>query len=405
MGINRMDETDDKKPHILVVDDLQEIRVMVTQCLEQSGYRVSSAQDSQDAYVLLACSEFDAILTDVMMPGEDGIEFLANIHLSMPGVPVIIMTGFAQLQMAVNAIKNGAFDFIHKPFDIEYLCNVIAKAVTYSKLLRMEKNYREELENTVLLRTAELKSALEQLDSAKSALLKSAGDKSAFLATITHEMRTPLNGVVGALDLLANEGLSGTQREFLELARHSACTMTELIDQVLSFGNGFGHGAVFGYDVIDLRKTIESLIEDYQPRFNGKRLDLVVNTTPAVPGHIRSNGEQLTRLLSILLGNALKFTDTGGVRLDISSESAENNREQMHFVVVDSGTGIPADMLERIFEPFVQADSSLTRRFGGVGLGLSIARQIALLLNGHIWAESTPGTGSSLHFCMPIDLP
>ena len=212
----------DLLPHILVVDDEHDILQMVAICLRQVKYRVSLAANAEEAYRLLEEHEFDAIITDVMMPGEDGITFLGNVHQRLPDVPVIIMTGFAQLQVAVNAIKNGAFEFIHKPFDFTYLRKVTDKAINYTKLLTIEKNYRAELEQTVAQRTEELKSAVAQLDSARMALLKTANEKSEFMATVTHEMRTPMNGVVGGLELLADAGLSGSQLEYLLLARQAA---------------------------------------------------------------------------------------------------------------------------------------------------------------------------------------
>jgi signal transduction histidine kinase len=406
MEARLMDEgTGEKLPHILVVDDEAQIRQMMTLCLEKFGYRVSSAQSAAEAYALVAGHEFDTIVTDVMMPGEDGIQFLANVHLHNPHIPVIIMTGYAQLQIAINAVKNGAFDFIHKPFDTDYLNKTIDKAVEYARLVRLEKDYRKELEKTVALRTEELKQALEQLDSAKSALLKAADDKSTFLSTITHEMRTPMYGVVGALDLLADEKCTGTQREYLEMARQSAETMLNLIDQVLSFRDGVGCGTTADYGCVDMNETVGAIVEEFQPLFAEKGLALNVQVAPDVPQRVRSNNEQLTRLLDILLGNALKFTESGGARLEVSTERDEGGRELIRFDVSDSGIGIPSDMLDRIFEPFVQADDSLTRRFGGAGLGLSIARQIALLLNGRIWLESTPGAGSCFHLSMPIYAP
>ena len=120
---------------------------------------------------------------------------------------------------------------------------------------------------------------------------------------------------------------------------------------------------------------------------------------------IWTDRDQLSRLLGILIGNALKFTDHGGVKLEVTMQDTGKDGNTLLFSVTDSGVGIPEGMLERIFEPFVQGDGSYTRRHGGVGLGLSIARQIALLLNGHLWAEHLPGGGSSFKFSLKIIAP
>lgn len=392
-------------PHILVVDDEQDILKLVSTCLEEAGYRVSAVMSAEEAIRFIENHEFDAILTDVMMPGEDGIKFLARVHQRLPEVPVIIMTGFAQMQVAVNAIKNGAFDFINKPFDLIYLCKVIRKAVEYAGLRRMERNYREELEEAVARRTDELKNALVQLEETRASLLKAARDKSEFMTNMTHEMRTPMNGVVGALDLLADAGLSEPQREYLLMARQSADNMLELVDRVLSFSDGFGRAPAVQHEVLELPVTFEAVALDHRPRFSDKGLSFDMVIAPTMPVRIRCDREQLTRLLDILLGNALKFTEKGGVCLRVSPERIEGKRASIRMTVCDSGIGIPAEMIEHIFDPFVQVDGSITRRFGGAGLGLSIARQIALLLNGNIRAESSPGNGSSFHFSTTVDLP
>jgi signal transduction histidine kinase len=389
-------------PHVLVVDDEIEILKMVSLCLKQAGYQVTTAMGAEEAYGLIEVNSFDTIITDVMMPGEDGITFLGKVRQSLPEVPVIIMTGHAQLQVAVNAVKNGAFDFIHKPFDFSYLRSVVDKAANYSKLLRLEKNYLAELEHTVANRTDDLKQALVRLDENHQMLLNAASEKNEFMATISHEMRTPMNGVIGALDLLADAGLQGEQCEYLLLARQAADNMMELVDRLLSFGSSAGRFATVCMEKVDLPVTVEAVAMDHRKRFAEKGLSFDVQIAPDVPRRIRCDGEQFARLLDILLCNAFKFTESGGARLDITLEQSYDEKAVVRATVSDSGIGIPPDMLERIFEPFIQVDGSFTRRFGGAGLGLSIARQIAQLLNGTLHADSTPGEGSSFNFVMHV---
>jgi len=391
-------------PHILVIDDEEGILDTVRMCLEYSGYRASTVNSADDAWRLLGTDEPDAILTDVMMPGEDGLTFLAKVHQRLPDVPVIIMTGYAHLQIAVDAIKNGAFDFIHKPFDYSYLCKVIDKSLEFSRLRRMEKRYLAELEETVALRTEDLKNALAQLDATREMLLKAASDKSEFMTTITHEMRTPMNGVIGSLDLLADSDLSGSPREYVLLARQAADNMVVLVNQLLSFSAHSKDNHAVCHEITDLRGILETVEHGYRPRFAEKAMIFDVHIAPELPPAIRCGGAHVAQLLDILLANALKFTEWGGVRLDVALERICDRRADIRFSVKDSGIGIPVHMLERIFDPFVQVDGSMTRRFGGTGLGLSIARQIAQLIGGTIWAESTFGEGSSFHVRMTADL-
>lgn len=390
-------------PRLLIVDDEADIRNMVALCLKRAGILINCAENAEEAHKLLEADSYDVILTDVMMPGEDGITFLGWVHHAWPEIPVVLMTGHAQLQMAVNAIKNGAFDFIHKPFDIDYLCKIVNRAVNYSKLQRMEKNYRIELEETVARRTSELKDAMVELDFSRSALLKAANDRSSFFSNISHEMRTPMNGVVGALELLAEEGVSGVQAEYLAMARQSADDMVAMINQLLAFNQGVGsYSRVAGHEQIDLTLFLNTLIAVQQADFCRKGLALTLRLSADMPRQIRTDRAQLLRLLEILLGNALKFSDHGSVTLDVTRQDSENDGTVLQFAVTDTGIGIPEGMLEHIFEPFVQGDGSFTRRHGGVGLGLSIARQIAMLLNGRLWAEHSSGGGSSFKFSLNI---
>lgn len=390
---------------ILVVDDEPEVLGMVVLCLKKNNYEVSTAENAAEAYSMMETELFDAVISDVVMPGEDGISFLGRVHESWPDIPVILMTGHAELQMAVDAIKSGAFDFIYKPFDFEYLSKITDRAVNFSKLQRKEKMFRAELEETVARRTAELRTSMLELDFARKAFQQVAADKSAFMSTVSHEMRTPMNGVIGSLDLLAESGLSGADAEYLAMARQSAASMMALIDQLLSFNVTIKGGCARFKDLLNLESMLRSKVEENRSAFKRKKLELLLQTAPDLPEQIWTDREKLERLIEILLSNALKFTESGTVSLAASRFNSEAEGEMLLFAVTDSGTGIPDGMLERIFEPFVLGDASLTRRHDGLGLGLAIARQNAILLNGRLWAENVPGGGSCFKFAMKVITP
>ena len=398
--------TEQPKSHILIVDDEPGIRQMLALCFKKKGFRITSAGDAAEASKLLVQEQFDAIVSDIMMPGEDGISFLGRVHESWPEIPVILMTGHVQMQMAVNAIKNGAFDFVCKPFDVDYMGKIVERAVNYSKLQRMEKNYRVELENMVSLRTAELKTSMAELDFARKALQQAATDKSNFMSTVSHEMRTPMNGVIGSLELMAEEGVSGVSAEYLAMARQSADNMMTLINQLLSFNAPQANGGeVSNRDLIDLPSLLNAIITNNRPLFTLKGLALSVRMADDLPQQICTDREKISRLIEILFNNALKFTTHGAVSLEASRLCSDGGGESLVFVVTDSGTGIPEGMLERIFEPFVQGDGSLSRCYEGVGLGLAIARQNASLLNGCVYAEHVPAGGSRFIVTIKISTP
>lgn len=397
---------EERAPHILVVDDEPEIRKMVALCLQRGHLQVTCAGNAAEACSLLVVEQFDAIISDVMMPGEDGIAFLGRVHDMWPELPVILMTGHAQLQMAVNAIKNGAFDFVHKPFDFDHLRKIVMRAVNYRNLQRIEKNYRAELEETVAKRTSELRESMAELDFARKALQQAATDKSTFMSTVSHEMRTPMNGVIGALELMADEEISSAAHEYLAMARQSAENMMTLIDQLLSFNSVSSQNSDgIQKDLIDLPSFLAAQVDERQMLFARKGIVLTGTCTDDLPPQIWTDREKLTRLFDILLGNAYKFTNQGTVSLDVSYSCSAEHGKQLHCVVADSGIGIPDGMLERIFEPFVQGDGSFSRSHEGVGLGLAIARQNALLLNGRLWAEHGQDGGSRFIVVLKIRTP
>lgn len=392
--------------HILIVDDEPEIRRMLSLFFQKCNYHITSAADAAEASTLLALEQFDAVVSDIMMPGEDGVAFLGRVHAYWPDLPIVLMTGHAQIQMAVNAIKNGAFDFVCKPFDFDHMHKIVERAVNYSKLQRMEKNYRAELEETVARRTAELKESMAELDFARAALQLAASQKSTFMSTVSHEMRTPMNGVIGSLELLAAENLTGEAPLYLSMARQSADNMMLLINQLLTFNalNAHGSGASL-HDLVDITTSLRSMFAEQKPHFIRKGLAFSLQIAEDLPCQVWTDREKMCRLFEILLGNALKFTDEGTVALAVSRTCSETEGELLHCTVTDSGTGIPEGMLERIFEPFVQGDGSLARRYEGVGLGLAIARQYALLLNGCLWAEHVPAGGSRFIATFKISTP
>ncbi|MDD2733529.1 MAG: response regulator [Desulfuromonadaceae bacterium] len=397
---------DERMPRILIVDDEPEICRMLALCFGKNNFCITCAESAVEATTLLALDEYDVIISDVMMPGMDGIDFLGRVHESWPDVPVILMTGHAQLQMAVNAIKNGAFDFVHKPFDIDYMRKIVLRAINYRTMQKNEKNYRAELEVTVTRRTAELKASMAELDFARTALQRAAADKNTFMSTVSHEMRTPMNGVIGSLELLGEEKLSGAAAEYLAMARQSADSMMTLINQLLSFTTqNVQSGGSVPHDLIDIQALLRAIIADNHPLFVRKGLALSLQMAEDLPRKIWSDREKMSRLFEILLGNALKFTKHGGVTLDASRVSSQKEGDLLVCTVTDSGIGIPEGMLEQIFEPFYQVDSSLSRRYEGVGLGLTIARQNALLLNGTIRAEHVSDGGSRFVVTLKISTP
>jgi CheY-like chemotaxis protein len=221
---------------------------------------------------------------------------------------------------------------------------------------------------------------------------------------MSHEIRTPMNGIMGLVDLTLQTVLNDTQRRYLELVRSSATSLLNIINDILDVSRIEAGRLRIECVPFTLPMLLDQVVAPLELRAREKGLALAVEVAPDVPGELLGDPLRMRQILVNLLGNAIKFTRRGSVRLNVSVQRRAG-QPWLVASVIDTGVGIAADKLERIFEPFSQADASTTREFGGTGLGLTISRRLAHLMNGLLWAESTPGEGSVFHVKLPLAVP
>ena len=258
---------------------------------------------------------------------------------------------------------------------------------------------QRELETAVADRTADLERQKQEIERLFVESQQAARLKEEFLANMNHELRTPMNGIIGMTDLALGTSLTEEQREYLQTLRTSSGSLLGIIDDILDFSNIEAGRLDLETVAFDVRDVVDRAAGNLAARARQKDLEMFQGIDRSVPPRLVGDPVRLRQVLINLLSNAVKFTEKGRVSVHVGLEENEpEDRPLLHFEVADTGLGICREKLSLIFEPFSQADGSLTRLYGGTGLGLTICARFVEMMGGRIWVESEPGHGSRFHF-------
>ena len=375
------------KTQVLIIDDDSGMRATLSDILEEEGYEVCSYGTGMQALRWLKKNPFDVVIVDIKLPDMDGMKLLEEVRLINPESAVIIITGHASTETAVEAMKEGAYAYVIKPFNMDELKAVIKKAL---------REIRLSLENKRLI--DDLQYANRELEKANLISKELNRRKSEFLSNVSHALRTPLTSIKSFTEILLkyeNIDLS-EQKKYLTIMDNEIDRLTRLIDQLLDLDEIEHDEAKLRFVPCDICGIVQNSVSEIGPLIKEKGIAVSVNLLPKSL-IIDGDEDRLKEVLMNLIGNAIKFTPPNG-KIAITAREKEDTVE---VGIADTGTGIPQNELANIFKRFKRLDNLINKKVTGTGLGLYICKQIIEKHKGEIWAESQEGNGSKFIFALP----
>ncbi|MEH1806480.1 ATP-binding response regulator [Nostoc sp.] len=390
---------------ILVVDDDEVDRIAICSALSIAGVQIelSEVGCSNDALSLLSINTYDCVFLDYRLPDQDALTLIQQLGSSKIKVPLVVLTGQGDEQITLQLLKAGATDYLSKSrISPETLSQVLRSAI---RIYRAEiqadlanQQLRESNEQ-LIYKNQELERQQQQIQMQNFKLLEASRLKSLFLATISHELRTPMNAIIGFSQILLRPKfgqLTRQQADMVERILNNGKHLLMLLNEVLDFSKLEGGGLDLKPERFDVSKVINIVVSEMRSLAEAKNLLLLVQTDLQNP-LVFNDPLRVKQILINLLSNAIKFTESGEIWVEV--KELPGNR--VVIIVQDTGIGIASKDFKHIFEAFRQVDQTITRKYPGTGLGLAIIDSLVRMMGGKIFLESKLGVGSMFKIELP----
>ncbi|HSR35295.1 MAG TPA: response regulator [Anaerolineae bacterium] len=378
---------DEPIAHILVIDDEIGMREGCRRALTPHGYHVKTAEHGVEGLRELRGGQYALILLDAMMPGMSGLELLEKIHQHDPNIICVMITGYATVDLAAQAMKQGAYDFLPKPFTSDELLAMVRRGLE-ERQRRLALEQQKALEEEIL-----------QLERTRQEVAKLDAIESRFMLVIVHELRNPAGVIKNYLQLMRAGYVDADEwDEYLEKLDQRASQLLNMLDDLLELAHLKEMLKVANLKSVATAQVLEDVAREIRPVAEAKGLDFRVRiqaspTMSAQPAHLKS-------LWTELIDNAIRYTPSGQVRVTLDEQNM-----QMITTVIDTGIGISTEELTRIFQEFYRSESAREQVAMGTGLGLPIVNQVIKLYEGTINVDSVEGQGSTFTVRLPLTIP
>ena len=386
------------KATILVVDDSLVNLAALNEILEQQGFAVLLANSGQRAITVAKENRPDLILLDVVMPGWDGYETCTQIKANskLSNIPILFISGLGDTQNKIKAFQAGAVDYVSKPFQNDEL---FARVTTHIELSKLRNNLEKEVEN----QTAQIRSLMSALQLSYQKAHEGSVLKTQFLRNISHEFRTPMNIILGVTEeMVQDTPLNDEQTQMAEEVLKSGKLLLSILDNMLRFAEQFSGELTQETTTFEIRELIGDCLNNITPAALNKKLSIHQILPDDLPT-VKGNYDHLKEILNKFLENAIKFTPSGKIETKVNIVEDFGKQIELRFTVSDTGIGINLDQQERLFQAFSQGDGSTTREYGGLGMGLALAKLYCDNMGGELGVDSIVGKGSSFWFQVPLE--